>query len=85
MDTLSRHKYASICERIEAAGSPLLFLSLNSPDLNPIKKSLSRLKVILRGIGERIVTGLRDLTGRLIDISNPTNAPPTPLLGLCPE
>jgi len=41
MDNLSSHKGAGVRERIEAAGSELLFLPPYSPDLNPFVSSES--------------------------------------------
>lgn len=48
MDNLSSHKVAGVRERIEAAGSKLLYLPPHSPDLNPIEKAWSKLKQLLR-------------------------------------
>jgi transposase len=58
MDHLSSHKRASARERIEAAGATLRFLPPYSPDFNPIEEAFSRLKAMLRKIGERTVSGL---------------------------
>jgi transposase len=77
MDNLSSHKRAAVKERIEAASATLYFLLPYSPDFNPIEKAFSRLKAMLRKVGERTVSGLWDLIGRLVDISNPKNAPTT--------
>lgn len=71
MDNLSSHKRSSVRERIEAAGATLLFLPPYSPDFNPIEKAFSRLKAMLRKIGERTVSGLWELIGRLVDIFQP--------------
>ena len=71
MDNLSSHKRASVRERIEAAGATLRFLPPYSPDFNPIEKAFSRLKAMLRKIGERTVKGLWDQIGRLADIFQP--------------
>lgn len=71
MDNLSSHKRASVRERIEAVGATLRFLPPYSPDFNPIEKAFSRLKAMLRKIGERTVNGLWDLIGRLVDIFQP--------------
>ena len=67
----SSHKRASVRERIEAAGATLRFLPPYSPDFNPIEKAFSKLKAMLRKIGERTVSGLWDLIGRLVDIFQP--------------
>ena len=71
MDNLSSHKRTSVRERIEAAGATLRFLPPYSPDFNPIEKAFSRLKAMLRKAGERTVTGLWDLIGKLVDIFHP--------------
>ncbi|QCI79644.1 IS630 family transposase [Hankyongella ginsenosidimutans] len=71
MDNLSSHKRASVRERIEAAGASLMFLPPYSPDFNPIEKAFSKLKAMLRKIGERTVSGLWELIGRLVDIFQP--------------
>lgn len=71
MDNLSSHKRASVRERIEAAGASLGFLPPYSPDFNPIEKAFSRLKAMLRKAGERTVSGLWDLIGKLVGIFHP--------------
>ena len=71
MDDLSSHKRDEVHERIEAVGATLRFLPPYSPDFNPIEKAFSRLKAMLRKIGERTVSGLWDQIGRLIDSFQP--------------
>ena len=71
MDNLSSHKRTSVRERIEAVGATLRFLPPCSPDFNPIEKAFSKLKAMLRKIGERTVNGFWDLIGRLVDIFQP--------------
>ena len=71
MDNLSSHKRASVRELIEQAGAMLRFLPPYSPDFNPIEKAFSKLKAMLRKIGERTVNGLWDLIGRPVDIFQP--------------
>ena len=71
MDNLSSHKRDAVRERIEAVGATLRFLPPYSPDFNPIEKAFSRLKAMLRKIGERTVSGLWDLIGSLVDIFQP--------------
>ena len=72
MDNLSSHKRASVREKIEAVGATLLFLPPYSPDFNPIEKAFARLKAMLRKVGERTVSGLWNLIGKLVDIFKPT-------------
>jgi transposase len=71
MDNLSSHKRVAVKERIEAAGATLRFLPPYSPDFNPIEMAFSRLKAMLRKAGERTVSGLWELSGRLVDIFQP--------------
>jgi len=71
MDNLSNHKRASVREVIEAAGARLMFLPPYSPDFNPIEKAFARLKAMLRRAGERTVSGLWSLIGRLVDLFQP--------------
>jgi len=71
MDNLSSHKRAAVKDRIEAAGATLRFLPPYSPDFNPIEKAFSRLKSMLRKIGEQTASGLWDLIGRVDDIFQP--------------
>jgi transposase len=53
MDNLSAHKVKGVRERIEAAGAELLYLPPYSPDLNPIEKAWSKLKLLLRSAKAR--------------------------------
>ena len=71
MDNLSSHKRASVREAIEAAGARLMFLPPYSPDFNPIEKAFARLKAMLCRAGERTVSGLWSLIGKLVDLFQP--------------
>jgi transposase len=71
MDNLSRHKRASVREKIEAADATLRFLAPYCPAFDPIEKALSRVKAMLRKSGERTISGLWGLIGKLIDIFKP--------------
>jgi len=71
MDNLSGHKRAAVRERIEAVGATLRFLPPYMPNFNTIEKAFSRLKAILRKAGERTVSGLWRLIGKLLDIFKP--------------
>lgn len=71
MDNLSSHKRETVRELIEMAGANLAFLPPYSPDFNPIEKAFARLKALLRKAGERTVTGLWDLIGKLVHIFQP--------------
>jgi len=52
MDNLSSHKRTAVQTNIEAAGGALRFRPPYSPDFNPIEKAFSKLKAVLRKIGE---------------------------------
>jgi transposase len=67
-DYLWVHERASVREKIDTAGATLRFLPPYSSDFNSNKKAFSRLKAMLRKAGERTVSGLCDLIGRLVDI-----------------
>jgi transposase len=71
MDNLSSHKRAAVSELVERAGAKLLFLPPYSPDFNPIEKAFAKLKALLRKAGERTVSGLWDLIGKLVDLFQP--------------
>lgn len=71
MDNLSSHKAPAVRAAIEAAGAGLMFLPPYSPDFNPIEKAFSRLKAMLRKAGERTVSGLWSLIGKLVDLFQP--------------
>ena len=68
MDTLSNHERASVSTLIEAAGARLLVLPPYGPDSSPIGKVFSRLKAMLRMAGERSVSGLWSLIGKLVGL-----------------
>jgi transposase len=68
MDNLSSHKRTAVQTKIEAAGATLRFRLPYSPDFNPIEKAFSRLKAMLRKAGERTVSGLWNLIGRLVEM-----------------
>ena len=71
MDNLSSHKRDSVRMLIEAWGARLMFLPPYSPDFNPIEKAFARLKAMLRKAGERTVSGLWSLIGKLVDLLEP--------------
>jgi transposase len=71
LDNLSSHKGPRVREMIEAAGADLLYLPPYSPDFNPIEMAFSKLKALLRKAAERIVEGLWDAIGRLLDAFTP--------------
>jgi transposase len=56
---------------IRRGGAILRFLPPYSPDFNPIEKAFSRLKAMLSKAGERTVSGLWRLIGKLVDILKP--------------
>ncbi len=74
MDNLSSHKVKGVRQKIETAGAELLYLPPYSPDLNPIEKAWSKLKILLRSAKARSKEALDEaITQHLPDIS-PCNA-----------
>lgn len=67
MDNLGSHKAPAIREAIEAAGATLLYLPPYSPDFNPIENAFSKIKAMLRKVGERTIDKLWTAIGRIID------------------
>ncbi len=57
--------------RIEAAGAHLMFLPPYNRDFNPVDKAFARFKAMLRKAGERTVSGLWSLIGKLVDLFQP--------------
>lgn len=68
MDNLPAHKSAGVRSAIAAAGASLRHLPPYSPDFNPIEKAFARIKAMLRKAGERTVSGLWSLIGKLVDL-----------------
>ena len=66
MDNLSAHKVDGVRERIEAAGAELLYLPPYSPDLNPIEKAWSKLKLLLRSVQARTKEALEEAISELL-------------------
>ncbi len=62
---------AHVSARSHRGRATLRFRPLYSPDFNPIEKAFCRLKALLRKAGERTVSGLWGLIGRLVDIFQP--------------
>ena len=74
MDNLSSHKVKGVRERIEAAGAELLYLPPYSPDLNPIEKAWSKLKLLLRSAKARTSEVLDQAITDLLPQITPDNA-----------
>ena len=74
MDNLSSHKVKGVRERIEAAGAELLYLPPYSPDLNPIEKAWSKLKLLLRSTKARTKDVLDQAITDLLPQITPDNA-----------
>ena len=58
MDNVPTHKVAGVRKAIEAKGASVLYLPRYSPDFNPIEKSFSKIKSILRRIAARTADSL---------------------------
>ena len=74
MDNLSSHKVKGVRERIQAAGAELLYLPPYSPDLNPIEKAWSKLKLLLRSAKARSQEALDDAITKHLPEITPENA-----------
>lgn len=74
MDNLSSHKVKGVRERIEAAGAELLYLPPYSPDMNPIEKAWSKLKLLLRSAKARTREVLDQAITDLLPQITPDNA-----------
>lgn len=74
MDNLSSHKVKGVRERIEEAGAELLYLPPYSPDLNPIEKAWSKLKLLLRTAKARTREVLDQAITDLLPQITPENA-----------
>ena len=74
MDNLSSHKVKGVRERTEAAGAELLYLPPYSPDLNPIEKAWSKLKLLLRSAKARSKEALDEAITQHLPEITPENA-----------
>ena len=74
MDNLSSHKVKGVRERIEAAGAELLYPPPYSPDMNPIEKAWSKLKLLLRSAKARTREVLDQAITDLLPQITPDNA-----------
>jgi transposase len=60
MDNASPHKVEGVAAAIEKSGAFVLFLPTYSPDLNPVEKLWSKVKVYLRKAKARTLDSLYD-------------------------
>ena len=67
MDNLSAHKNQEVKDLIESVGAEIWFLPPYSPDLNPIEKMWSKIKVILRTLKARTEQALIDAIAKALD------------------
>ncbi len=74
IDNLSIHKGAEVRRLIEATGACLLFLPAYSPDLSPIEKALSKLKILLRRIGALTLDVLQEAIAEGLSLITPSDA-----------
>jgi transposase len=74
MDNLSAHKAAAVRQSIEAAGANLLYLPPYSPDLNPIEKCWSKIKLVLRSLKARTAEALEAAMNTALAAISPDNA-----------
>jgi transposase len=66
MDNLSPHKSDPTLALITAAGAQVLFLPAYSPDLNPIEKMWSKVKMLLRTAEARTPADLVEAIGQAL-------------------
>lgn len=66
MDNLRAHKVAGVREAITARQATLVYLPPYSPDFNPIENLFSKFKWLLKSHGERTVTGLWTVCGKIV-------------------
>ena len=66
MDNLRSHKRPAVRVAIRCAGARLLFLSPNSPDLNPIEQVFAKLKALLRDAAARTTEALWAAIGQAL-------------------
>ena len=74
MDRLSSYKGVSVSALIEATGARCMFRRAYRLDFNPIEKAFYRLKAVRRRVGERTVSSLWSLIGKLVDLIQRRNA-----------
>ena len=72
LDNLSSHKVTGVKKAITATGATLLYLPPYSPDLNPIEKSFSKLKALLRKAAQRDLDALWTEIGELLNKVTPS-------------
>ena len=68
MDNLSSHKVNGVRQRIEKCGATLLYLPPYSPNLNPIEKVWSKLKLLLRSAKARSKEALDQAIAELLPL-----------------
>ena len=71
LDNLGSHKGKAVREAIKSAGAKLFFLPKCSPDLNPIKQVLAKLKHLLRKEAARTAEAICAAIGRLLGTYTP--------------
>ena len=74
MDNLGAHKAAAVRQSLEAAGASLLYLPPYSPDLNPIEKCWSKIKLLLRSLKARTAEALQAAMTTALAAISPDNA-----------
>lgn len=64
LDNLAAHKSPRVDALVEAAGARVLRLPPYSPDFNPIEMAISKMKALLRKLGERTIPRLLEAIGQ---------------------
>ena len=74
MDNLISHKVDGVRESIEKVGAELLYLLSYSPDLNPIEKTWTKLKELLRSANARSKDALDQAITEALKFISPDDA-----------
>ena len=74
MDNLSAHKNQEVKDFIESVGAEIWFLPPYSPDLNPIEKMWSKIKLILRTLKARTDQALIDAIAKALEAITASDA-----------
>ncbi len=74
LDNLGAHRPTRIRELVEERGAELVFLPSYSPDLNPIEEAFSKIKNILRKLGERSHEALLEAVAEALSAVTPGDA-----------
>ena len=66
LDNLGSHKGKEVRKAIRNVGARLVFLPINSPDLNPIEQVFAKFKTLLRKAEARSYEAISDACGKIL-------------------